>query len=129
MVVVDTHAALWLTEEPELLSGEARKALTEARREGRIAIAGVTLRELAAQIVHGRIRVSTPALNYLQFVESVFRVIPIGARIAHRAFEFGPKYPKDPADRVIGATAVIHGARLVTKDEYIRASGEVDCIW
>ncbi len=55
----------------------------------------------------GRVAVKDPLEVYLGFIESLFRVLPVTARIAERAVRFGPTYPKDPADRVIGATALV----------------------
>ena len=129
MIVVDTHAVIWLTQDQELLSDAASAALIEGRREGRLAIADITLREIAEQVIRGRLVVSSPLDVYLRFIESLFQVLPINGQIAERSARFGSKYPKDPADRLIGATAIVHGARLVTKDEQIRESKEVDCIW
>jgi PIN domain nuclease of toxin-antitoxin system len=129
VIVVDTHAVIWLTQDQGQLSGAAGSALIEARREGRLAIADITLREIAAQSVRGRLTVSPSLEVYLRFIESQFMVLPINGEIAERSARFGSLYPKDPADRLIGATALIHGARLVTKDVLIRASGEVECIW
>jgi PIN domain nuclease of toxin-antitoxin system len=59
----------------------------------------------------------------------VFNVLPITAAIAARSIQFSDSYSKDPTDHIIGATAIIHNARLITADENIRASGEVDCVW
>jgi PIN domain nuclease of toxin-antitoxin system len=129
VIVVDTHAVIWLTQEQGLLSRAASVALVEARREGRIAVADITLREIAEQVMRGRLTLSSPLDVYLRFVESRFKVLPINGQIAEQSVRFGPAYPKDPADRLIGATAVIYRASLVTKDERIRASREVDCIW
>jgi PIN domain nuclease of toxin-antitoxin system len=129
MIVVDTHAVIWLTQERERLSEAASAALVEARRSGRLAIADTTLREIALQIARGRLSVSSPVDVYLHFIESLFNVLPVDGRIAERSTRFGAAYPKDPADQLIGATALVHGAKLVTKDERIRKSGEVDCIW
>ena len=129
MIVVDTHAVIWMSQEQELLSEAASAALIEARQDGGLAIADITLREIALLITRGRVTVSTPLTAYLSFIESLFKVLPIDGRTAEQSMRFGPAYPKDPADRLIGATAVIHGARLVTKDEKIRASGEVGCVW
>jgi PIN domain nuclease of toxin-antitoxin system len=42
---------------------------------------------------------------------------------------FTSNYPAGPTDRIIRATALVHGARPVTSDRAIRASGEVNCIW
>ncbi len=129
MIVVDTHAVVWLTQEQELLSAAASVALTEGRREGRLAIADITLQEIAVQVARGRVIVSSPLDVYLRFIESLFTILPIDARIAERSARFSSLYPKDPADRLIGATAIVHKARLVTKDGAIRASGEVNCVW
>ena len=129
MIVVDTHAVIWLTQEQDMLSTAARVALMEGRREGRLAIADITLQEIAFQVVRGRVVVSAPLEGYLRFIESLFRVLPITGEIAERSVHFSPLFPRDPADRLIGATALVHGARLVTRNELIHASGEVQCIW
>ncbi len=97
--------------------------------DGGLAIADITLREIAMLVARGRISVSTPLGIYLRFIESLFRVLPITAEIAEQSVRFSPAYPNDPADRLIGATAVVHGMKLVTIDRKIRASKEVDCIW
>ena len=129
MIVVDTHAVIWLTQDQELLSVAASAAMIKGRREGRLAIADITLREIAMQIRRGRLSVSSPLDVYLHFIESLFNVLPVDGRIAERSARFGSTYPNDPADQLIGATAIVHGASLVTKDEGIRSSGEVNCIW
>ena len=129
MIVVDTHAVIWLTQDQELLSVAASAAMIKGRREGRLAIADITLREIAMQIRRGRLSVSSPLDVYLHFIESLFNVLPVDGRIAERSIRFGSTYPNDPADQLIGATAIVHGASLVTKDEGIRSSGEVNCIW
>ena len=43
--------------------------------------------------------------------------------------QFPENYPRDPADRLIGATARAFGMPLITKDERIRPSGIVKTIW
>jgi len=129
MIVADTQAVIWVTQEPKRLSRPAGDALAEGRRNGELAIADITLREISFLVARGRVLVSAPLNVYLRFVESLFRVVPISAEIAERSMRFGAAYPSDPADMLIGATAVVHGARLVTSDSLIRASGEVTCIW
>ena len=67
--------------------------------------------------------------EFLGQVERHFVILPIDRRRAEGAHGFTDRYPSDPADRIIGATAVVHGLELVTKDKGIRASGEVSCVW
>lgn len=80
-------------------------------------------------IARGRVNVKTSLRDFLQAVERNCTVLPVTSAIAERAVQFSERYPSDPTDRIIGATASIHGVRLVTKDKGIRRSGEVDCVW
>ena len=56
-------------------------------------------------------------------------VKPITAEIASLAAQFPKDYPRDPADRLIGATARAEGLPLVTRDENIRRSNLLQTIW
>ncbi len=56
-------------------------------------------------------------------------VLPITAEIAGIAVQFPDDYPKDPADRLIGATAMAEGLALVTRDERIRENHRIKTIW
>jgi PIN domain nuclease of toxin-antitoxin system len=38
-------------------------------------------------------------------------------------------YPRDPQDRLIGATALVEGIKLVTHDRLIKESGIVPIVW
>ncbi len=38
-------------------------------------------------------------------------------------------FPRDPFDRMIAATALVHGASLVTADGQFRSSGAARTIW
>jgi len=56
-------------------------------------------------------------------------VKPITPEIAALATQFPDDYPKDPVDRLIGATARAEGIMLVTRDEKIRRCPLVRTIW
>jgi PIN domain nuclease of toxin-antitoxin system len=129
LIIVDTHVVIWLTQFPEKLSAKARAAVVAARLMGEMAIADITLREIAFLVTSGKISISKPLSEYLEAVERKFRVIPVSGSIAERSMRFGRDYPRDSADQLIGATAIVLGAQLVTKDGKIRESGEVDCVW
>jgi PIN domain nuclease of toxin-antitoxin system len=130
MILLDTHVAVWMTTDKRLLSPAAAAAIREASRAGEgLAIACSTLWEIAMRSAENRIRLPGTLSEYLHFVESVFIVLPITGAIAERSTLFTGKFPRDPTDRLIGATAHVHGIRLVTKDTQIRGSKQVDCIW
>jgi PIN domain nuclease of toxin-antitoxin system len=53
----------------------------------------------------------------------------ITANIALQAYALPASYPKDPADRIIGATALVEDIPLLTADQAIRKSRAVPTIW
>jgi len=53
----------------------------------------------------------------------------ISAEIAALAAQFPDDYSKDPADRLIGATARAEGLPLVTRNEIMRSSPLIRTIW
>lgn len=129
MIVVDTHAVVWLTQDRTRLSNAAARVLAEGRRNGELTIADITLQEIALLTSKGRLTCKSTLAAYLQFVESLFHVKSINGVIAERAVNFSERFPHDPADRLIAATAVVNGAPLITRDLKIHASKEVECIW
>lgn len=56
-------------------------------------------------------------------------IMPISAEVAAIAAQFSDDYPKDPADRLIGATAMAGGMALVTRDERIQKHHRLKTIW
>jgi len=130
MILLDTHVVVWMTTDKKLLSAPAAEAIRDASRAGEgLAIACSTLWEIAMRSTENQIRLPGTLSEYLHFVESVFVVLPVTGAIAERSTLFTGKFPKDPTDRLIGATAYVHGIRLVTKDKMIRSSKQVNCIW
>ncbi len=129
-MMVDTQIVFWMAQVPGLLSEKAREAIDDARLRGdAICISDKTLWELAMMIQRGIVLVKTTPRDFLLEVEKYFRVLPITGAIAERSVQFSPRFPRDPADRIIAATALVHGLPLITADEKIIASGEVPCIW
>ena len=76
-----------------------------------------------------RISLSVSLESFLKDVEERFVVLPISARACARTLALPAGYPKDPADRVIGATALVEGMSLVTADREIRRAKVVKTIW
>ena len=65
-----------------------------------------------------------------QVLESVGVVVkPLTLEIAGLTTQFAEDYPRDPADRIIGATARAEGMALVTQDEGIRGCPLLRTIW
>ena len=123
MILVDTHVVLWLALEPDRISGKAVAVIEEARHTGQgLAISDMTLLEIAVIESKRRIQLSASLETFLTDLESRFVILPITGRICVRAMALPAAYPKDPADRIIGATALVEGISLVTADNDIRKS-------
>ncbi|HXP78437.1 MAG TPA: type II toxin-antitoxin system VapC family toxin [Verrucomicrobiae bacterium] len=130
VILVDTHVVAWLAFEQDRISRKARSAIDEARKNADgLAISDITLLELATLATKGRIHLDISLESFLQEVESRFVVLPISGRACARAMGLPATYPKDPADRVIAATALVEGLSLLTADRAIRRSRTVQTIW
>jgi PIN domain nuclease of toxin-antitoxin system len=130
LILVDTHVVLWLAFEPERISKNAKAAIDDARQNGDgLAVSGITLLEIATGYGKRRVSLEMGLESFLRDVEERFVLLAISARACARALTLPASYPKDPADRLIGATALVEGLALVTMDREIRRSRVVRTIW
>lgn len=129
MILLDTHVLLWLANEPERLSKTARDTIADARRTGGIAVATMTLWELAWIAENHRVVISGSVEKFVRETVSPVIVKPMTPEIVAVAVHLPSSFPKDPADRAITATAIAEDMQLVTADQRIRKSGIVRTIW
>lgn len=127
-LLLDTHIALWWLEGGDRLTAIQRRAAAAAERGNeKLHIADVTLWEIAMLADRGRITVPEGMATFLEELESNARleVLPITGAIALDAVRLGDSFPNDPADRLIAATARVHGHTLVTADRRVREAAVV----
>jgi PIN domain nuclease of toxin-antitoxin system len=124
VTLLDTHIWVWAWLEPERLSNTADRVIREGRASGELAIASITLWEVAMLVQRRRLTVFGTIDDWLQHaIDGLsMRVIPICPKVAMVSVGLNEPIAKDPADRLIAATALVHGARLVTADEKLRAA-------
>jgi PIN domain nuclease of toxin-antitoxin system len=121
----DTHALIWAMENDPQLPAVARKA---ANQHGQNAICGISLWEVACLVDKKRIKFSIPLSDWMDEVVQRMPVLNITGKVAARCYALG-KFHGDPADRLITATALVHGLIIVTRDEKISKCPGVKTIW
>lgn len=131
MILLDTHAWLWLCLDPRKLSTAATRAIRQAVNDGGLAIASITLWEVAMMVARGRvIPQGTPEAWLDALIDRsgvvVKEITPV---VATLATHFPADFPSDPADRLIAATARADGLALVSRDAALRASPVVETVW
>jgi len=129
VILLDSPVLIWTVADSKRLSRAAAAAIRRARRGDGLAVSAITAYEVAWQIASGRIEgYGTIEASVLRFLEGM-TIQPITPEIAALAAQFPDDYPRDPADRLIGATARAEGMTLVTRDERIRRSPLVRTVW
>lgn len=117
-VLLDSHVIHWWSAEPDRISATAAKAISEADE---LAAADISWFELAWLARHERIAVTIPVTSWLGQLAAQVRTIAVTPAIAASAVALPSSFPGDPADRLIYATAIEHGLRLITKDRVLRS--------
>ncbi len=119
VVLLDTHALVWLLEGDQHLGHEARQLADVAVREDTLLVSAITFWEVAMLGQRRRLVLVQPVANWRHSVlELGITEIPVSGDIGILATEF-EDFPLDPADRIIAATAMVHGAMLITADTSI----------
>lgn len=131
MMLADSHALVWWLSPSPLLSKRARRALDTAVREGPVHASALSILEIATAVRRGRLDLGIPVEEWLHDLRTLpyVRIEPVSAEIACLAGSFASSVHGDPVDRVILATARILGLKLVTSDERLRRSQEVETVW
>jgi PIN domain nuclease of toxin-antitoxin system len=85
--------------------------------------------EAAWLVTHRRVDFTGTPEAFLEEISSRTAVFPITSQIATLANRLPATYPRDPSDRLIGATAMSEGIALITKDRTIRNCKQIKTIW
>lgn len=128
VIVLDTHALVWWTQEPALLGSGASDALF---RTDRILVPAICFWETSLLIRKGRLSLKRgqPVDEWASDVLSIPRVFPVALTPALALSADALQMHPDPADRFIAATALEHRASLVTKDELMRSIPWLKTVW
>ena len=131
MIVLDTHALVWWFDGDARLSKAARQAIEHELLMGGIAISAFSCWEIALLVTRKRLMLSLELSIWLAAVEAVnhLRFIPVDNRIAIASVQLPGDLHKDPADRIVAATAMQLSVPIVTADRNLRRYPYIATIW
>jgi PIN domain nuclease of toxin-antitoxin system len=132
VILLDTHVLFWwATKDTQRLTATAKTAISEESPDGEILLSSISAWEIAWLVSRGRLNLAADIGRWLAAFEEIpeFRFIPVDNEIGIEAVNLPGEFHKDPADRIIVATARKFGAPIVTADDKIRGYRHVRTIW
>ena len=127
-VLLDTAVLLWWLQDPARLSRAARSVLAAARQSP-LLVSSVSCWEIGLKAGRGLIDLGDSFDGFMTRIESMsgLSILPVDLAIWRQVLALEWDH-RDPADRIIVATAMHHHATLLSSDRVIRAFYE-ETVW
>ena len=127
-----THILVWWVSGSGSLSTAAKKAIKNALNSGsEILVSSISAWEIAMLVEKGRLVLSMDVESWLDEVSQIegVRFLPVDNEIGIKSAVLPGDSHKDPADRMIVATARKLAVPLITADEKILQYEHVKTVW
>ena len=113
-LLLDTCALLWLASGSTRLSSDGRNAIASART---LLFSPISAWEVAQLVRHGELALPLPPLAWMEAMVERYglTLIPLSLDVLINSAELPPHH-KDPADRIIIASAILRDVPVVTSD-------------
>jgi len=108
------------------LDPKALTAIEQAARASTLAVSAISVWELAMLVKRGRLRLTTAVSSWIEasLRPPGVRIVPVGAALALDSIQLPDfDHHKDPADRLIVATARRHGTLLACDESLLEWAG------
>jgi len=125
-LLLDTNAAIWVVED-QPIAAAAREAIEDAYRANRtIYVSAITAWEIGLLVSRNRLGLSTTPQRWFQRLLAIegVQLAELSSDILIASSFLPGEPPRDPADRIILATARDLAASLITRDRLILKYGE-----
>ncbi len=132
MIVIDTHILVWWVSGDKTLSASSAKAIKDTLdNDDEVIVSSISAWEISMLINKGRLILSMDVESWLDEVTQIdgVRFMPVNNEISIKSTMLPGEFHKDPADRMIIATARKLAVPLVTADEKIRKYEHVKTVW
>lgn len=121
MIVLDTHVLVWWIGKPEKLSSKARNLIEKNIKSNEVLVSSISIWEIYLLVKKGKLKLTMDVDTWHERVEDLpfIQFIPVDNWIASKSVDLPELLHSDPADRIIIATALRFGAKLLTRDKRI----------
>ena len=120
-VLLDTHVLIWWLNGSDRLSAAQRRVVASASSDTPLLVSDISLWEVATLHSLGRIKLTIPLRAWLDkaVAPPLVRRHGISPAVAAELAALPDSFHRDPADRILVATARLFGATLLTQDHRI----------
>jgi PIN domain nuclease of toxin-antitoxin system len=123
VILLDTHALVWTDANSGRLGAKARTVIERAAAAGQLCVSAISYWEVAMLQQKGRLRIAAPLGDWRRDqLQAGLIELPVDGAVGIQAASLS-SFHGDPADRLLVATALAHGARLMTADGNILGWG------
>jgi PIN domain nuclease of toxin-antitoxin system len=128
MFLLDTHVLLWLASAQTELSEKVKKIIRS--NSGNLYISSISAFEISIKFYKKKIKLPlSPNEWYIKAITlHGLDEITINSEILIKSAAL-PSIHNDPADRIIIATAMIHNAKIISKDKLISKYSDITVVW
>ncbi len=128
--LLDTHILIWWLNNSNQLSPAQREVIGAASAQSPLLVSDISLWEVATLHNLGRIQLTIPLRTWLDkaVAPPLVRRHGISPAIAAELATLPDSFHRDPADRILVATARTFGATLLTQDRRIIDAALVDTL-
>ena len=128
--LLDTHILIWWLNDASRLSRKQREVVDSASADSPLLVSDISLWEVATLCDLGRIRLAVPLREWLDkaVAPPLVRRQGISPAIAAELAALPDSFHRDPADRILVATARVLGATLLTHDRRIIEANLVETV-
>ena len=128
MLLLDTHAFIWLASNPKELSAAAKRAIQD--HAAHLYFSSISALEIAILVKRQRLTLPMEPAAFIERALTHHGVheIPVDKNVAMVSAAL-PDIHNDPFDRIIVATAQLNGLAIVSKDGLLRSYPEVKFCW
>ena len=127
-VLLDTHAFMWYVNESPNLTSTAKRVIDDAEQ---LLVSAISAWEIGLLVSRGRLRLVYDVHEFIRLSHNLHKIkwLAVDPEVAVSSTRLTGQIHKDPADRIIAATAMSLGIPLISADKRLQQYDQLRTIW